>query len=67
MKNKQLQKTYKKSGNKIFEFIFFHPSGNGIFGVLRAFSFNYYQFAAFEFLDALFGSATYAAAYIIGK
>ncbi|CAG9808337.1 unnamed protein product [Chironomus riparius] len=40
--------------------------GNGIFGVLRAFSFNYYQFAAFEFLDALFGSATYAAAYIIG-
>jgi hypothetical protein len=42
-------------------------AGNGIFGLIRAFSTNFYQFATFEFLDALFGSATYAAAYIIGK
>jgi hypothetical protein len=41
-------------------------TGSGIFGILRAFSTNYVQFAAFEFVDALIGSATYAAAYIIG-
>lgn len=45
----------------------FYSSGSGVFGVLRAFSFNYFQFATFEFLDAFFGSATYAAAYIIGN
>jgi hypothetical protein len=41
--------------------------GSGVFGVLRAFALNYVQFAAFEFLDALFGAATYATALIIGK
>jgi MFS family permease len=40
--------------------------GSGIFGILRMLSFNYWQFATFEFLDALFGAATYSTAYIIG-
>ncbi|KAG5672758.1 hypothetical protein PVAND_002855 [Polypedilum vanderplanki] len=53
-----------KYGRKII--IILGCIGNGVFGVLRVFSNNYYVFATFEFLDALFGSATYAAAYIIG-
>lgn len=37
-----------------------------MFGISRAFSWNYSSFAVFEFLDALFGAATYSTAYIIG-
>lgn len=40
--------------------------GSGIFGVLRAFSTNYYMFATFEFLDSLVGAAIYSTSYIIG-
>lgn len=40
--------------------------GSGVFGILRAFSMNYATFASFEFLDSLFGAATYSTAYIIG-
>lgn len=40
--------------------------GSGLFGILRAFSFNYGQFAALEFLDSLFGAATYSTSFIIG-
>ncbi|CAO1437133.1 unnamed protein product [Diamesa serratosioi] len=40
--------------------------GSGLFGILRAFSGSYVQFALFEFLDAFFGAATYSSAFIIG-
>lgn len=40
--------------------------GSGLFGVLRAFSSNYTQFAIFEFLDALFGAAIFSTSFIIG-
>lgn len=40
--------------------------GSGVFGVLRVFAINYAQFAIFEFLDALFGAATYSTSFIIG-
>ena len=40
--------------------------GSGLFGILRAFSGSYVQFAIFEFFDAFFGAATYSSAFIIG-
>jgi hypothetical protein len=40
--------------------------GSGVFGILRAFSYTYNQFAVFEFLDSFVGAATYSTAYIIG-
>lgn len=40
--------------------------GSGVFGILRAFSYNYAQFAALEFLDSFFGAATYSTSFIIG-
>lgn len=40
--------------------------GSGFFGILRMLSTNYFQFASCEFLDSLFGAATYSTAYIIG-
>lgn len=33
---------------------------------MRVFALNYTQFAVYEFLDALFGAATYSTSYIIG-
>lgn len=38
----------------------------GVFGILRSFAQNYIQFAACEFLEALFGAATYSSAVILG-
>lgn len=40
--------------------------GSGVFGISRIFAPNYVLFAVFEFLDSLFGAATYSTAYIIG-
>lgn len=40
--------------------------GSGVFGILRIFATNYVQFAIFEFLDALFGAATFSSSFIIG-
>lgn len=40
--------------------------GSGLFGILRAFSINYTQFAIFEFFDSLLGAATYSTSFIIG-
>lgn len=40
---------------------------NGIFGVLRSFSVNYYMLVAFEFLEAACGAGAYTTAFVLGK
>ncbi|XP_046480502.1 organic cation/carnitine transporter 2-like [Neodiprion pinetum] len=39
---------------------------SSIFGLIRSFSFNYWMFITFEFLDAFSGSAVYSAAFVLG-
>lgn len=40
---------------------------SAVFGICRGLSTNYKMFAAFEFLDAFFGSGIYGTAFILGR
>lgn len=40
---------------------------NGIFGITRSFSTNYYMMVAMEFLEASLGAGAYSTAFVLGK
>lgn len=39
----------------------------GLFGLVRAFSFNYPMYVVLQFLNTTFGGGTFTSAYIFGK